>query len=217
MICIDHFALAAQTLEIGQEYIRKLSGLTIPLGGVHQGMGTHNCLMATGDDSYLEIIANDPNQPEPSTPRAFDLDNFKVMAKTAARPHIQTVILRTSDAVQDTMKAKEAGVDLGNLVHAARDDLRWILVMREDRTLALNGTAPPLIEWPAGPHVSKDMHYEGLILTKLTIASPESESLKTLFTAMNVQDGRLKVEYADTKKITATCQLPNGHAVVIGQ
>ena len=216
MIRIDHFALAAQTLEIGQEYILKKTGLTVPFGGVHQGMGTHNCLMATGDDSYLEIIANDPNQPDPSRPRAFNLDDCKVMARTAVRPHIQTVILRTSDAVQDAMKAQEVGVDLGNIVDAARGDLRWILVMREDRTLALNGTAPPLIEWPAGPHVSKGMHYEGLILTKLTIASPESEALKTLFTAMNVQDGRLRVEYADTKKITATCQLPNGRTVFIG-
>ena len=216
MICIDHFALAAQTLEIGQEYIRKLSGLTIPLGGVHQGMGTHNCLMATGDDSYLEIIANDPNQPTPDRPRPFDLDNAEVVAKTAANPHIQTVILRTCDAARDIRKANNAGVDLGNIVDAARGDLKWLLVMREDRTLALNGTAPPLIEWSNGPHVSQSMPNKGLILIKLTIAAPDADALNALFKAIDVQDDRLGVEYAAIKKITATLQLPSGQKIKIG-
>ena len=216
MIRIDHFALAAQTLEIGQEYVRNITGLTIPLGGVHQGMGTHNCLMATGDDSYIEIIANDPNQPEPATPRAFDLDNPATVAKTAAGPHIQNVILRTDNAARDLQLARNAGVDLGEIVDAARGDLRWILVLRNDRTLALNGAAPPLIEWPAGPHVSQNMPDEGLILTKLTIATPDADALTALFTAINVQDSRLFVEHGPEKHITATYTTPDGRTVVVG-
>lgn len=216
MIRIDHFALATQTLEIGQDYVRGITGLTVPLGGVHQGMGTHNCLMATGDDSYLEIIAKDPAQPEPATPRAFDLDNPAVAAKTAAGPHIQNIILRTDDAARDRQRALDAGVDLGDIVDAARGDLRWVLVLREDRTLALNGTAPPLIEWPAGPHVSHNMPDEGLILTKLTLAAPEEDALNALFTAMDVQDDRLHVQHATEKRITATYRIPDGRDVVIG-
>lgn len=217
MIRIDHFALAAQTLEIGQEYVRRITGLTIPFGGVHQGMGTHNCLMATGDDSYIEIIAKDPKQPEPETPRAFDLDNPTVAAKTAAGPHIQTVILRTDNAERDAQKARAAVVDLGDIVDAARGDLRWVLVMREDRTLALNGTAPPLIEWPVGPHISRHMPNEGLLLTKLTIAAPEADTLKALFAAIDVHDDRLNVEHADIKHITATYCTPDGRTVVVGE
>jgi hypothetical protein len=216
MIRIDHFALAAQTLEIGQEYVRNLTGLTVPLGGVHQGMGTHNCLMATGDDSYIEIIANDPNQAEPATPRAFDLDNSATVAKTAAAPHIQTVILRTDDAARDLQLARDAGVDLGEIVDAARGDLRWVLVMRPDRTLALNGAAPPLIEWPDGPHVSQNMPDEGLVLTKLTIATPDADALTSLFKAIDVQDSRLHIEHASEKHITATYKTPQGSIVTLG-
>ncbi len=216
MIRIDHFALAAQTLEIGQEYVRNITGLTVPLGGVHQGMGTHNCLMATGDDSYIEIIAKDPNQPEPATPRAFDLDNPATVAKTGAGPHIQNVILRTDDAARDLQLARDAGVDLGEIVDAARGDLRWVLVLRKDRTLALNGAAPPLIEWPVGPHVSHTMPDAGLILTKLTIATPEADALTALFTAINVQDNRLFVEHGPEKHITATYTTPDGRTVVVG-
>lgn len=216
MIRIDHFALAAETLDIGQDYVRNITGLTVPFGGVHQGMGTHNCLMATGDDSYLEIIAKDPNQPEPATPRAFDLDNPAVVAKTAAGPHIQNVILRTDNALRDLQKARNAGVDLGQIVEAARGDLRWVLVLREDRTLALNGTAPPLIEWPAGPHMSRGLPDGGLKLTKLTLAAPEADQLTKLFTAMDVQDARLVVEHADTKRITATYTTAEGQSVVLG-
>lgn len=216
MIRIDHFALAAQTLEIGQEYVTSITGLTVPFGGVHQGMGTHNCLMATGDDSYIEIIANDPNQPEPATPRAFDLDNPAVVTKTAAGPHIQNIILRTDDAARDLQRARDAGVDLGNIVDAARGDLRWVLVLREDRTLALNGTAPPLIEWPAGPHVSQNMANEGLVLTKLTLAAPEADALTALFKALDLQDDRLHVEHTAEKRITATYRTPDGRSVVVG-
>ena len=216
MIRIDHFALAAQTLEIGQKYVRDITGLTVPFGGVHQGMGTHNCLMATGDDSYIEIIANDPNQPDPATPRAFDLDNPAVVAKTAAGPHIQNIILRTDDAKRDLQRARDAGVDLGECVNAARGDLRWILVLREDRTLALNGTAPPLIEWPTGPHVSHSMPDAGLTLTKLSLSTPNADALRALFAAIDVQDDRLSVEQGPEKHITATYKLSDGSIVTLG-
>ena len=216
MIRIDHFALAAQTLEIGQDYVRNITGLTVPMGGVHQGMGTHNCLMATGDDSYIEIIAADPNQPEAATPRAFDLDNPDVRAKTAAGPHIQTVILRTDDAARDLEKARNANVDLGQIVEAARGDLRWVLVMREDRTLALGGSAPPLIEWPTGPHVSQSMPDDGLVLQKVTIQTPLANKLETLLKAIDVQDDRLHVMDGPEKHITATYTLPDGSIVTLG-
>ncbi|MCO4824687.1 VOC family protein [Amylibacter sp.] len=216
MIRIDHFALAATTLDVGVDYVRNITGLTVPFGGVHQGVGTHNCLMATGDDSYLEIIANDPNQPDPVTPRAFDLDNPDVVAKTVAGPHIQNVILRTDDAQRDVKLAREAGVDLGELINSARGDVHWILVLREDRTLALDGTAPPLIEWPEGPHISSQMADEGLILTKLTIKAPQADALKALFKAIDVQDSRLHVEHGDQKHITATYRTPDGRTVTLG-
>ena len=105
---------------------------------------------------------------------------------------------------------------LGNIVDAARGDLKWLLVMREDRTLALNGTAPPLIEWSIGPHVSQSMPNKGLILIKLTIAAPDADALNALFKAIDVQDDRLGVEYAAIKKITATLQLPSGQKIKIG-
>lgn len=216
MIRLDHFALAAQTLEIGQDYVRKRTGLTVPLGGVHQGMGTHNCLMATGDESYLEIIANDPNQPAPKTPRPFDLDNGAIAAKTAQEPHIQAVILRTDDAARDATLARAAGVDLGTVVDAARGDLRWVLVLREDRSLALDGAAPALIEWPEGPHVSHAMPDEGLVLTNVTINTPHAEKLNQLFSALNVQDPRLCVARATARRITATYKTPEGSIVTLG-
>jgi hypothetical protein len=57
--------------DCGIDEIEKLLGVRATLAGKHPGRGTKNAFIALGPNSFLEIVAPDPDQPPPKDPRAF--------------------------------------------------------------------------------------------------------------------------------------------------
>ena len=80
---IDHFAVGAQTLEQGVAALRAALGVEVPRGGKHGAMSTHNCVMQAGNESFLEILAIDPDAPAPGRARWFSMDDPKTKARLA--------------------------------------------------------------------------------------------------------------------------------------
>lgn len=216
MIALDHIALATATLSEGVDYVKTRSGVTVPFGGAHPGRGTHNALTATGGGSYLEIIAPDPEQDEPQTPRLFDLDATTTKAALMGGPRIQTYLLRTDDIERNMAIYREHGFDLGDSVTAARGDLRWKIALRPDGKLNAQGVVPVLLQWPDGPHVSARMDNQGLTLHRLDIHTPLADELTALYRALGLVDDRIEVIPAATPLITATYQTPDGQLAVLG-
>ena len=216
MIALDHIGLAATTLEQGIDYVFGRTGITVPLGGAHPGKGTHNALTATGDTSYLEIIAPDPDQPEPEFPRMFDQDSTTTKAALMGGPRIQTYLLRTDDIERDMAIFRDHGFDLGQSVAAARGALNWQIALRPDGKLNAQGAVPVLLQWPDGPHVSAAMDNQALRLQNLTIRTPQAGDLTALFAALGFEDTRITVTQDATPLITATYQIPNGQLVTLG-
>ncbi|MEO1316558.1 MAG: VOC family protein, partial [Pseudomonadota bacterium] len=60
---IDHFAIGAETLEQGVAAMEHALGVTLPRGSKHDAMSTHNCVCQAGNESFLELIAIDPDAP----------------------------------------------------------------------------------------------------------------------------------------------------------
>ena len=151
---IDHIIYTTPDLQQGIDFFEELLGERPYFGGQHLGKGSHNALLSLGRNVYLEIIAPDPNQPEPETPRSFALDNRPT-------PQLATWAAATSNMLATIEQARLAGYDPGELVSGGRltDDgvqLKWQSTKRPESLL---GTTPPgdwlvpfIIYWGDTPH-----------------------------------------------------------------
>ncbi len=63
---VDHLIYAAPDLAVAVADVEERFGVRAQAGGKHIGLGPQ---------TYLEIIAPDPEQPEPSGPRPFGVDS----------------------------------------------------------------------------------------------------------------------------------------------
>ena len=61
MLTLDHITIAALSLGEGVAFASAALGVSIPPGGAHVQMATHNHLVRLGDGLFLEIIAPDPS------------------------------------------------------------------------------------------------------------------------------------------------------------
>lgn len=86
MNSIDHFTLATADLDAGQSALEATFGLTVPKGSKHDAMSTHNCVCQAGNSSFFELIAIDPEAPDPGRTRWFTLDDPDTQARIATRP-----------------------------------------------------------------------------------------------------------------------------------
>ena len=50
-------------------------GVEVPQVSKHDMMSTHNCVMQAGNDRFFELIAIDPEAPDPGRARWFTLDD----------------------------------------------------------------------------------------------------------------------------------------------
>lgn len=148
MAGFDHFALACKDLQTGVDYIESLTGVLAAPGGPHPGVGTRNALLSLGSDVYLEIIAVDPEQPEPNQPRPFGIDDHEGprLAAFAVHPDSGESIESVAEVI------KSHGTDPGPVSSMSRrkpdgEEISWRLT-RSNRT----GLVPFVIDWGDTPN-----------------------------------------------------------------
>lgn len=169
---IDHLVLATPDLELGIAHVENLVGARAALGGRHEGRGTWNALLSLGTDVYLEIIAPDPAQPDPPTPRVFGLDEVTAprLARWAAR----------STSLEDIIaRANRIGVDLGTIKDGRRrraDGVELAWRYTDPAVVAAGGLIPFFIDWGTSPHPALTAP-TGARLVELRGEHPEATSV----------------------------------------
>ncbi|MGH2372004.1 MAG: VOC family protein, partial [bacterium] len=120
-----------------------LVGVRATFGGQHSGRGTRNALMALGPATYLEIIAPDPEQAPPKTPRPFGIDRLKESRLVAWAANGKELDLLRRDAASK-------GVELGEVSSGSRQRPDGVVLSwrsTNPRTEVADGIVPFFIDW----------------------------------------------------------------------
>jgi hypothetical protein len=199
---LDHLVYAVRDLDEGVNSIERLIGVRAAAGGKHTGRGTHNALLSLGTGAYLEIIAPDPDQPQPEQPRPFGIDTLR-------EPRLVTWAVRVPDIEARVDEARLAGYDPGSVVSMSRvlpdgGELRWRLTLPRGRTG--DGLVPFLIEWGPGTHPAQTSP-AGALLDDLQGEHPHPDAVLPLLNALGVD---LPVTESARPGLIAAIEGPNG-------
>jgi hypothetical protein len=174
---IDHLVYGAPDLAAATDDLEGRMGVRAEAGGKHPGIGTHNALLALGARTYLEVIAPDPDQPQPANPRPFGVDEL-------TSPRLVGWALGCDDIDAAVATARARGYDPGDPIDMQRttpsgEVLRWRLTLN-----ALGGgTLPFLITWAGSPHPALSAPH-GLVLESLVIEHPDPDEIACALAAL---------------------------------
>lgn len=203
----DHLAITCHKLSAGVEYIRRVFGVDIPLGGQHDFMGTHNAVMSVGDGIYLEVIAIDPSLTVPPYPRWFGLGNPRFEDQMKDQPILMHYVLRTPD-----MAASLAGLSpeleqkIGPVNQGQRGNLTWQITINPTGLPPEGGCLPALIEWTGTPP-QYGMAQPGPLFERLHLCHPNRnqllQELEDIGASNLIQNGIIDVQDTESKSLKA--------------
>jgi hypothetical protein len=208
---IDHIVIGARTLEEGAAYVEAHLGVRPAGGGRHEGVGTHNLLLGLGRDRYLEVIAPDPEQPDPPHPRPFDLDEPGMKLMLEAEPRLIAWVARTPvlDAVVTRLGTHHAGA----IRAMKRGKLSWRIAM-PPQMQDMGNLIPALIQWDDGKGAAPKLSDSGIRLTALEAEHPEVDGLRNALAGRGLEEA-MKLRRSPHARLIARFARPDGTEVVL--
>jgi hypothetical protein len=199
---LDHLVYATPDLNLGINTIEKVLGVRATPGGQHPGLGTRNALVALGPSSYLEIIGPDPEQPKPSGPRRFGIDQLK-------SPRIVRWVAKGTDLETFAASAADKGVKLGAVIPGSRrrpDGVVLAWRYTDPATEVADGLVPFFIDWGTSPHPSATAA-RGATLIAVRAEHPDPERVQKMIDALGLD---LRVQKGSVPAIIATIDSNRG-------
>lgn len=170
---LDHIIIGCLDLSEDQTAVAMKLGMPPAARGKHDMMGTHNALWNMGD-YYIELVAIDPDAPDPGRPRWFGLGDAAMQAHLAGGPRLINWAVSTDDA--EALVAA-APVALGPVESFARSDLRWKVAVPLDGVPGKDGAFPLTIEWTEGMHPAERLPDMGFRCEALTVTHPDAAAI----------------------------------------
>ena len=173
MLELDHIVVACLDLDDGESWLRERLGVGLSSGGRHDAWGTHNRLLQLGGGVYLELIAPDPSQPDPATPRPFLLDAPELRKRLRRAPVLVHWLVRADDLDRELRALKYLA---GTVVPMTRGSLRWRITLPPGGRPPADGLLPTVICWdvPMTDHPTARLPETGVRLTGLAIRGPRA-------------------------------------------
>jgi len=199
---VDHLVYATPDLNRGVEEIEKILGVRATPGGQHPGRGTRNALITLGPAIYLEIIAPDPEQPPPKTPRPFGIDGLK-------ESRLVAWAAKGSDLERLRDEAARKGGRLGEVMSGSRRRTDGVLLSwryTDPQTVLADGLVPFFIDWGQSPHPARTAA-QGAALIALRAEHPEAQRVQRLLNELGLD---LPVQTGAAPALVATIDSPRG-------
>lgn len=195
----DHLVVAARDLDEGVAWVQDRLGVTVPFGGVHAHMGTHNCVGRLTETTFLEIIAINPAD-TPDRPRWFSMDTTAFQNRINAEgAFLHHWVINSSDIEASLATASH---DAGPAIAMRRAALEWQISVRPDGVLPEDGILPTIIQWPDIPHPAAKMGDLGLKLAGLDVLTRNPKGIARDLAALGA-DGFCTVHAADMPGLSA--------------
>jgi len=203
-VLIDHLVYATPDLAAAVADLEGRFGIRAQAGGKHVGLGTHNALLALGPRTYLEIIAPDPDQPDPPVSRPFGIEGI-------TRGKLVGWALACDDIDRAVSTARSRGYNPGEVIDGHRVGpagtvLRW----RAAGVTQADNLVPFLICWGDTEHPARSAP-RGLILKAIRIQHPDPPSLAPLLMAL---DTNVEVKQGQAPALVAYLSGPNGSKIL---
>lgn len=177
---VDHIILGTSDLDQGIDEFEQLTGLRAQFAGVHPGIGTHNALLALGDDMYFEIIAPQvPNQPLPGPFRGFEFNKTLKVAGWVVSGDLSSISNQLADK-----GIRHSPITSGSRTTPLGQTISWQTIFMQQR----NGEIiidPFFIAWDDGViHPSKS-NPTGLDLIDYSVAGTPDDLMGSLLSSIS--------------------------------
>jgi len=160
-------------------------------------------LLALGAAVFLEVIAPDPERPDPVIPPLFGIDKL-------TEPKLTAWAAKEDQLDNRLTKLQQSGITFGAKLSGQRKKpdgtiLKWEL--SDPLTVVGNGVVPFLIDWGQTPHPAAAMPQKCRLMD-LSIEHPEIGQIAEILRVLDLEDMQLSV--ASEPALVATIQTPKG-------
>jgi hypothetical protein len=208
-LALDHLVYAVPDLESAIALFDAQLGIAPTRGGRHEGLGTHNAILCLEDETYIELIAAEPDVAAPRIARPFGLDSL-------TSPRLATWAVRSRDIESHVSQSRTRGYDPGTVLDMTRaepsgETLRWKLSLGSDS--ATSGLVPFVIDWGDTRHPARKSTPSTLRcrLSSFSAHHPEPDRIRQALDALGVE---LRVEQEAGPGLVACVTGPAGSLVL---
>ncbi len=201
-LALDHLVYSAPDLDAGVDRLEELLGVRAATGGSHPGEGTRNAILGLGPDRYLEILAPDPEMPQPNWPYWLGLGGLKEPRPTAWA-------VKSRDLEGLVHRARESDVRLGPVIRGSRlrpDGVMLAWSCTDPHAVVAEGLVPFFIDWGESPHPAVSAP-PGALLSALRAEHPNPAGVAALLGALGLD---LPVTKGPRCALIAVLETPRG-------
>jgi len=194
---VDHLLFTVPDLHGGCDLVEDMLGVRPTLGGRHPGLGTANALVGLGPDTYLEVIAPDPDITR-DEPLVFLGTDF-------SRPQLSSWVAKAKlVGGQSDLPEVFGSVTTGRRENPDGAVLTW--VYSDPFQPRFGGVVPFLIDWGDTPHPASALD-QRCSLIELRLEHPQPSIVAA---ALDGYGGAFPLRLGARPRISARIASPNG-------